>query len=83
MAGDENDAEVGCYGVSRVRQWSRVTRDSVVTGDLRRLRLVVTADRRRVRRLVKQDAMVMGDGVVTGDAIVTGTVEHGCRSGHS
>ena len=34
---------------------------------------VVTADRRQVRRLVTEDAMVMGDGVVTGDAMVTGT----------
>ena len=79
MAGAENDAEVGCYAVSWVTQWSRVTGDSVVTGDWRRVRRVVTVDAvvtaewRRVRRLITEDAMVMGDGVVTGDAMVTGT----------
>ena len=83
MTGDQNDAEAGCYAVSRVRQWSRVTGDSVVTGDRRRVRQVVTADRRRVRQLITEDAMVMGDGVVTGDAMVTGKGQHGCRTGYS
>ena len=89
MAGADIDAEVGCYAVSRVRKCSRFTGDSVVTGDWRRVRrvvtvdAVVTADRKRVRPLITEDAMVMGDGVVTGDTMVTGTGQHGCRSGHS
>ena len=73
-----------------------ITGETVVTGDRRRVRrvvtvdAVVTGDRRRVSRLVTEDAMVKVDGVVTGDAMVTGTGdtmvtgtgEHGCRNGH-
>ena len=73
MPGDENDIEVRCY--------------TLVTGDKKRVRRVVTGDSVLTvnavvtgnRRLVWRVRAVTGESVVTVDAVVTGDRRRVCR----
>ena len=73
MPGDENDAKVRCH--------------TLVTGDTRRVRRVVTGDSvftvnavvTANRRLVRRVRAVTGDSVVTVDAVFTGDRKRVCR----